>query len=199
METKLSLPVLRLSLALAFTAAAIPSLAAQPTPPSEASSARESIAPSVTEVNGGRTQTPFEVSPTIGFMGASPLIGARASMNYFPVSLELAAEQVIGRTATLYPVTFNAILDLAESARTVPYGIVGGGLFLTVPINSVGDRTVSSVGLCFGGGFKYFITSKIGVRFETKQLFTRVKNQTTDREDLLIFQSSSLGVVFAFG
>jgi hypothetical protein len=197
METKLPFPALCLALALRFTAT--PSLAVQPSPPALGSAAREAAAPSVTEVNGGRTQTPFEVSPTIGFMGASPLIGARASMNYFPVSLELAAEQVIGRTATLYPITFNAILDLAESARTVPYGIVGGGLFLTVPMNSVGDRTVSSVGLCFGGGFKYFITSKIGIRFETKQLFTRVKNQTTDREDLLIFQSSSLGVVFAFG
>jgi hypothetical protein len=199
MAIKPPFPVLCLALALPFTAAVVPSLAVQPSPPSQASAARESIAPSVTEVNGGRMQTPFEISPTVGFMGASPLIGARASMNYFPVSLELAAEQVIGRTATLYPVTFNAILDLAESARTVPYGIVGGGLFLTVPMNSVGDRTVSSVGLCFGGGFKYFITSKIGIRFETKQLFTRIKSQTSDREDLLIFQSSSLGVVFAFG
>jgi hypothetical protein len=132
-------------------------------------------------------------------MGASALIGARASMNYFPVSLELAAEQVLGRTATLYPITFNAILDLANSTRTIPYGVVGGGLFLTVPLNSVGDQTISSVGLCFGGGFKYFINSRIGIRFETKQLFTRIKNQHDDHQELLIFQSSSLGVVFAFG
>jgi opacity protein-like surface antigen len=155
-------------------------------------------APTVTEVTGG-TSSPFEISPTVGFMGASALIGARASMNYFPVSLELAAEQVLGRTATLYPITFNAILDMANSTRTIPYGLVGGGLFLTVPLNSVGDQTVSSVGLCFGGGFKYFINSKIGIRFETKQLFTRIKNQHDDHQELLIFQSSSLGVVFAFG
>ncbi len=172
--------------------------ALQPSSPTQAGSIQNASAPTVTEVSGG-TSSPFEISPTVGFMGASALLGARASMNYFPVSLELAGEQVLGRTATLYPITFNAILDLANSTRTVPYGIVGGGLFLTVPLNSVGDQTISSVGLCFGGGFKYFINSKIGIRFETKQMFTRIKNQHDDHQELLIFQSSSLGVVFAFG
>ncbi|MEO7424152.1 MAG: hypothetical protein ABI036_03130 [Fibrobacteria bacterium] len=180
---------------------AICSAAGIQTAPAQAPGANQiqnGSAPKVTEVSGG-TSSPFEVSPIVGFMGASALIGARASMNYFPVSLELAAEQVLGRTATLYPITFNAILDLANSTRTIPYGVVGGGLFLTVPLNSVGDQTISSVGLCFGGGFKYFINSRIGIRFETKQLFTRIKNQHDDHQELLIFQSSSLGVVFAFG
>jgi hypothetical protein len=195
MVSRFHLSVLCLALAVRITV--VPTLAFQPAA-SPTGAASQSAAPSVTAVSGG-TASPFEVSPTIGFMGASALLGARASMNYFPVSLELAAEQVLGRTATLYPITFNAVLDLANSTRTVPYGIVGGGLFLTVPLNSVGDQTISSVGLCFGGGFKYYITSRIGLRFETKQLFTRVKNRIDERQELLIFQSSSLGVVFAFG
>jgi opacity protein-like surface antigen len=152
---------------------------------------------SVTDVPKIR-HMPFEFSPNVGFMGGSALIGLRASMG-FPVSCELAVDQVIGRTATLYPITVNAKLDLANSARTVPYGIVGGGLFLTVPLNSVGDQTISSVGLCFGGGLRYYLNSKIGIRFETKQLFTRIDNQQDHRKELLIFQSSSLGVIFAFG
>jgi opacity protein-like surface antigen len=146
-----------------------------------------------------RESMPFEVSPTVGFMGGSALLGVRASMNYFPASFELSAEQVMGRTATLYPITFNAKLDLANTTRTVPYGIVGGGLFLTVPLNSIGDQTVSSVGLAFGGGIRYYITSKIGIRFETKQLFTRIDNKLDQSKELLIFQSTSLGVIFAFG
>jgi hypothetical protein len=141
---------------------------------------------------------PFEVSPTVGFMGGSALLGARVSMGN-PVSLELCAEQVIGRTATLYPLTFNLAYDLSLDSRAIPYGIVGGGLFLTVPLNTVGDETISSIGLEFGGGLKYFITRSIGIRFETKQLFTRVRNQADNREELLFFQSTSLGVVFAFG
>lgn len=196
MVNTLRITPLLLAIALDWTGVSAGALG--PSPATEAASARNAEAPLVTEVSGG-TKSPYEISPTVGFMGASALIGARAGMNYFPVSLELAAEQVIGRTATLYPITFNAILVLANSARTVPYGIVGGGLFLTVPLNSVGDETVSSVGLCFGGGFKYYISSKIGIRFETKQLFTRIKNPADERQELLIFQSTSLGVVFAFG
>src|SRR4051812_13017160 len=141
---------------------------------------------------------PFEVSPTVGFMGGSALLGVRASMGN-PVSVELSVEQVTGRTATLYPLTFNLAYDLSLDARAIPYGIVGGGLFLTKPLNTVGDETISSVGLEFGGGLKYFITNAIGIRFETKQLFTRIRNQADHREELLIFQSTSLGVVFAFG
>jgi hypothetical protein len=140
---------------------------------------------------------PFEVSPTVGFMGGSALLGVRASMGN-PVSLELSAEQVIGRRATLYPLTFNVVFDLSLDARAIPYGIVGAGLFLTVPLNTVGDETVSSVGGEFGGGLKYFVTNTIGVRFETKQAVTRIRNQADNREELLFFQSTSLGVVFAF-
>ncbi len=141
----------------------------------------------------------YEMSPIAGMMGGSALIGLRASMNYHPVTLELATDQVMGHTATLYPITLNAVLELADLKKTVPYGIVGGGLFLTVPTNSVGDQTVSSVGLCFGGGIRYYITQTLGIRFETKQLFTRIQNRTDNRQELLIFQSTSLGVVFAFG
>lgn len=141
----------------------------------------------------------FEFSPGAGIMGGSMLFGLRISMNYHPVTLELATDQVMGRTATLYPITLNAVLDLAESKKTVPYGIVGGGLFLTVPTNSVGDQTISSVGLNFGGGIRYYFTPRMGLRFETKQLFTRIQNRADNRQELLIFQSSSLGVIFAFG
>lgn len=141
----------------------------------------------------------FEFSPTAGFMGGSALIGLRASMNYRPVTLEMSAEQVMGLRATLYPLTLNIVLDLADSRKTVPYGIVGGGLFLTAPVNSVGDEVVSSVGLNFGGGLRYYILPKLGIRFETKQLFTRIDNRQDHRKELLIFQSTSLGVIFAFG
>lgn len=155
-------------------------------------------APASASPTGPHPGLPFEVAPTVGFMGGSALLGVRASMGN-PVSLELSAEQVIGRTATLYPLTFNLAWDLSLDARAIPYGLVGGGLFLTVPLNTVGDETISSVGLNFGGGLKYFITNTIGIRFETKQSVTRVKNQADSREELLFFQSTSLGVVFAFG
>ena len=171
------------------TSAAIPTGATDPSNLAPAASATD--VPKIKHM-------PFEFSPNVGFMGGSPLIGLRASMG-FPVSCEFAVDQVIGRTATLYPITLNAKLDLANSARTVPYGIVGGGLFLTVPLNSVGDKTISSVGLCFGGGLRYYLNSRIGIRFETKQLFTRIDNQQDHRKELLIFQSTSLGVLFAFG
>lgn len=142
----------------------------------------------------------WEVSPTLGLMGGSALLGLRASMLYRPVTLEAVAEQVMGRAATLYPFTLNAILDLAAPARAVPFAIIGGGLFLTVPANSVGDETVSSMGANFGGGLRFYLNRKLGVRFETKQLFTRVQNRldAQAREELLIFQSTSLGVIFAF-
>ena len=155
-------------------------------------------APAADPPTGPHAGLPFEVSPTIGFMGGSALLGVRATMGN-PVSLELSAEQVIGRTATLYPLTFNLAYDLSLDSRAIPYGIVGGGLFLTVPLNTVGDETISSVGVNFGGGLKYFLTNSLGIRFETKQIFTRIRNQADDREELLIFQSTSLGVVFAFG
>lgn len=142
----------------------------------------------------------WELSPSFGMMGGSALLGMKASMAYRPVTLELSAEQVMGRTATLYPVTLNAVLDLAMPDRVVPFAIVGGGVFMTVPSNSVGDETVSTMGLNFGGGLRFYLNRKLGIRFETKQLFTRVENrlEANGREELLIFQSTCLGVIFAF-
>src|SRR2546423_2887541 len=72
---------------------------------------------------GPHPGVPFEVSPTVGFMGGSALLGVRASMGS-PVSIELSAEQVIGRAATLYPLTFNLAYDLNLDSRAIPYGIV---------------------------------------------------------------------------
>lgn len=142
----------------------------------------------------------WEISPALGIMGGSALLGLRASMLYRPVTLEAVAEQVMGRAATLYPITVNAILDLAAPARVVPFAVIGGGLFLTVPSNSVGDETVSAMGANFGGGLRFYLNRKLGIRFESKQLFTRVQNRLDSqaREELLIFQSTSLGVIFAF-
>jgi hypothetical protein len=194
MGIRLTLP--GLCMALAMHLAALSATAFQPGSAGSEPPSRSTSAVSVTDARPIE-KMPFEVSPNVGFMGGSALIGLRASMG-FPVSCELAVDQVIGRAATLYPITANAKLDLTHSGKTVPYGIVGGGLFLTVPLNSVGDETISSVGLCFGGGLRYYINSKIGIRFETKQLFTRIDNQQDHRKELLIFQSSSLGVIFAF-
>ncbi len=142
----------------------------------------------------------WEISPTLGLMGGSAVLGLKASMAYRPVTLEAAADQVMGRTATLYPFTVNAVLDMSAPARVVPFAIVGGGLFLTVPTNSVGNESISTMGLNFGGGLRFYLNRKLGFRFETKQLFTRVQNslESEKREELLIFQSSSLGVIFAF-
>jgi len=142
----------------------------------------------------------WEISPALGLMGGSAVLGIKASMAYRPVTLEAAADQVMGRTATLYPFTLNAVLDMSAPARVVPFAIVGGGLFLTVPTNSVGNETISTMGLNFGGGLRFYLNRKLGFRFETKQLFTRVQNnlESEKREELLIFQSSSLGVIFAF-
>jgi hypothetical protein len=151
---------------------------------------------------GGSRGAVYEISPTAGMMGGSPLLGVRAAMNYHPITLEAGIEQVMGRTATLYPFTVKALLDLAPFARAVPFAIVGGGLFLTVPANTVGQETVSSVGAEFGGGLRFYLTRRMGLRFETKQIFTRVdtrvEGQSDARQELLIFQSTSLGVLFAF-
>lgn len=142
----------------------------------------------------------WEISPSLGLMGGSALLGLKASMAYRPVTLEAAVDQVMGRTATLYPFTVNTVLDMSPPARVVPFAVVGGGLFLTVPTNSVGNETISTMGLNFGGGLRFYLNRKLGFRFETKQLFTRVENnlENAKREELLIFQSSSLGVIFAF-
>src|SRR5271157_3450687 len=55
----------------------------------------------------------FEVSPHTGMMGSSGTFGLKLMTTYSSFSLELAAEQVIGKTANLYPISVNAVLNLA--------------------------------------------------------------------------------------
>lgn len=147
------------------------------------------------DLNDGVT---FEVSPHTGLMGSSGIFGLRLSMNYSSFNLELAGEQVIGRTANLYPISVNVILNLATRGRLIPYGAVGTGLLFAVPTNTIGDETVSSIGVNFGGGARYYLTSKFGIRAEVKQYITTVKSNRDLRDELLIFQEISLGVTFMF-
>ena len=140
----------------------------------------------------------FEVSPHTGMMGSSGIFGIRASMNYSSLNLELAVEQVIGKTANLYPVSVNVLLNLATRGRLIPYGAVGAGLWLTVPTNSIGDKTVSTIGINFGGGARYYVTRNFGFRVEAKQYVTSVSNERELKDELLFFQEVTLGVTFLF-
>jgi opacity protein-like surface antigen len=140
----------------------------------------------------------FEITPHTGFMGSSGVFGIKLGMNYDVIAFEFAAEQVIGQTSNLYPISINMILNLTTKGRLIPYGIVGPALFLTVPTNTIGDETLTTVGLNFGGGLRYFFTSSFGVRLEAKQYFTTVENKRDNREELLIFQEISIGVTFLF-
>lgn len=140
----------------------------------------------------------FEVCPHTGMMGNSGVFGLKLLMTYSSFSLELAGEQVIGKTANLYPISVNAVLNLATHGRLIPYGAVGGGLFMTVPVNSLGAETVSTLGLNFGGGARYFITRSFGVRLEAKQYFTSISNSRGLKNDLLFFQEVSVGATFLF-
>ena len=140
----------------------------------------------------------FEVSPHTGFMGGSGTFGLRLGMNYGAFTLELAGEQVIGKTADLYPLSVNAVLNLATSGRLIPYGTVGAGLMLTVPSNTIGDETVSTIGVSFGGGARFFLTEVFGFRLEGKQHITSVKADRDQQEELLFFQELSIGVTFLF-
>lgn len=138
----------------------------------------------------------FEISPHTGMMGESGTFGLRLAMNYSSLTLELAGEQVIGKTANLYPLSVNALLNLATRGRLIPYGAVGGGLMLTVPTNSLGDETVSTLGVNFGGGARYYITRSFGVRVEVKQYITSVRSERESNNELLFFQEFSVGVAF---
>jgi opacity protein-like surface antigen len=140
----------------------------------------------------------FEISPHTGLMGSSGTFGLKMLMNYSALSLELAGEQVIGKTANLYPISLNIILNLSTRGRLLPYGAVGAGLFLTVPTNALGAETVSTLGINFGGGARYFITRNFGVRLEGKQYITTVSNGRDLKDELLFFQEVSLGVTFLF-
>jgi len=140
----------------------------------------------------------FEVAPHTGLMGSSGTFGLNLLMTYSSFSLELAAEQVIGRTANLYPVTISALLNLATRGRLIPYGVVGAGLWLTVPTDAIGAETVSTLGLNFGGGARYFLTRTFGIRLEARQHITSVSNPTGLKDELLFFQEVSVGATFLF-
>jgi opacity protein-like surface antigen len=129
-------------------------------------------------------------------MGGSGTFGLRMSMNYSSLNLEIAGEQVIGKTANLYPLSVNVLLNLATRGRLIPYGAVGAGLMLTTPTNSIGDETVTTLGLNFGGGARYYITRSFGVRLEAKQYVTSVHSERESNSELLFFQEVSLGVTF---
>ena len=138
----------------------------------------------------------FEISPHTGFMGGSGTFGIRLGMNYGVFSFELAGEQVIGKTADLYPLSVNAVLNLSTSGQLIPYGTIGAGLMLTVPSNTIGDETVSTLGLTFGGGARYYLTEVFGFRLEGKQYITSVKADQDQQDELLFFQEVSFGVTF---
>jgi hypothetical protein len=138
----------------------------------------------------------FEISPHTGFMGGSGTFGIRLGMNYGAFTFELAGEQVIGKTADLYPLSVNAVLNLSTSGNLIPYGTVGGGLMLTVPSTTIGDETVSTLGLSFGGGARFFLTEVFGFRMEAKQYITSVKAEQDQQDELLFFQELTLGVTF---
>jgi hypothetical protein len=140
----------------------------------------------------------FEVCPHTGMMGSSGIFGLKLLMTYSSFSLELAGEQVIGRTANLYPISVNAVLNLATHGRLIPYGAVGAGLWMTVPVNALGAETVSTLGINFGGGARYFITRSFGVRVEAKQYFTSISDSRGLKNDLLFFQEVSIGATFIF-
>jgi opacity protein-like surface antigen len=150
---------------------------------------------SVIDLTNGVT---FEVSPHTGVMGGSGIFGIRALMNYGNFTLELAGEQVIGKTANLYPVSVNMLLNLSTRGRIIPYGAVGAGLWLTVPSTTVGDRTVTSLGLNFGGGARYYVTKAFGFRLEAKQYMTSISSQRESSSELMFFQEVTLGVTFMF-
>jgi hypothetical protein len=138
----------------------------------------------------------FEIAPHTGAMGGSGVFGLRMAMNYSSVNLEVSAEQVIGKTANMYPISVNFALNLSTKGRLLPYGTVGGGLFLTVPTSSIGSETVSTMGLNFGGGARLYLTRSFGFRVEARQYITSITNELESRDELLIFQEISLGVTF---
>jgi hypothetical protein len=151
------------------------------------------VRPSFINLNDG---VAFEIAPHTGLMGKSGTFGISLAMNYSSFNLELAAEQVIGKTANLYPLSVNGILNLSTRSRLIPYGAAGVGLLLTVPTTTIGDETVSSIGFNFGAGARFYFTRTFGIRAEVKQYLTTVKSSRDARDELLIFQEIKLGVTF---
>ncbi len=117
-------------------------------------------------------------------------------MNYSSFNVEAAVSQVIGNRAVLYPFFINVVVNLTTHGKIIPYAIVGGGLYSVVPARAVNERTVSALGMNFGGGFRYFLTETFGFRFESKQSLASVKRNGAERSDLLIFLENSLGLTF---
>jgi len=164
----------------------------------QSAAAESTAAPSRAPVIDLNESVAFEVCPHTGMMGSSGTFGLKLMMTYSSFSLELAGEQVIGRTANLYPVSINAVLNLATHSRLIPYGAVGAGLWMTVPVNALGAETVSTLGMNFGGGARYFITRTFGIRVEAKQYFTSISDSRGLKNDLLFFQEVSVGATFLF-
>ena len=136
-----------------------------------------------------------EVVAMGGFAGASPYIGARGLMGYGGVSMELAGDVVTGNTAVLYPITANFLIDLSNTKTIIPYGVIGGGLFLTVPSNAIGSQSISTLGVNYGGGLRYYFSPAFGLRFESKIFLTELDAKTDvggTRQELLSFQSKCI-------
>jgi hypothetical protein len=140
----------------------------------------------------------FELSPHTGFMDGSGQFGLDASMNYKAFNLEFSAAQVIGETADLYPLNVNLLFNLAKKGQMIPYGGVGVGLLLTVPSTTIGNKTLSSLGLNFGGGLRFYFTDDFGLRLGVNQFLTNIKSKRDASEELLIFQEVTIGVIFVF-
>lgn len=138
----------------------------------------------------------FEVSPYTGLIGKSGAFGLHLSMNYGSFNLEISGAQVLGKQATLYPLSLNGVLNLSTRSRLIPYGTLGVGLLLTVPTATIGDDIVSTVGLNFGAGARYYFTKVFGIRTEVKQYMTNIKNKRDERSELMLFQEVTLGVTF---
>ena len=140
----------------------------------------------------------FELSPHTGFMDGGGEFGLDLAMNYKSISLEFSGAQVIGKTSDLYPLNVNLILNFATQGKIIPYGGVGGGLLLTVPTTTIGNNTLSNVGINFGGGLRYYLSDEFGLKFGVSQYLTNVKNSRDNYEELLIFQEVTIGVIFVF-
>lgn len=140
----------------------------------------------------------FELSPHTGFMDGGGEFGLDLGMNYKSLSLEFSVAQVIGKTADLFPLNVNLILNFANKGKIIPYGGVGAGLLLTVPTTTIGNKTLSNLGINFGGGLRYYLSDEFGLKFGVSQYLTNVKNSRDNYEELLIFQEVTLGVIFVF-
>lgn len=145
-----------------------------------------------------KTDVSFEISPHTGFMDGSGLFGIDASMNYKSINIEFSGDQVIGETADLYPLDINLVFNLAQKGNMIPYGSIGAGLLLTVPSTTVGNKTLSNLGMNFGGGLRFYLSDGFGLRLGVNQYLTNVKSQRDESEELLIFQEVTLGFIFVF-